>query len=93
MPARSLSGSLGENVMVLGYPPLPTWLLSDGHQARQGLDTDIMTFHIWLSILQMVAPQGSHLTPPSNGGRHLHGCPTKIFYKSSVHCASGLTFG
>ena len=41
-------------VTVLGYPPLPTWLLSDGRQAL--LDTDVMTFHNWLSVLQMVAP-------------------------------------
>ena len=45
MPVRSLGGSLGENVTVLGYPPLPVWSLSDGRQARQGLDTDITTFH------------------------------------------------
>ena len=53
---RSLGGSLGENVMVLVYPPLPAWSLSDGHQALQGLDTDVTMFHNWLSILQMVAP-------------------------------------
>ena len=29
MPARSLGECLGENVMVLGYPLLPTWSLSD----------------------------------------------------------------
>ena len=56
MLARSLGGSLGGNVMVLGYPPLPVWSLSDGHQAWQGLDTDITMFHNWLSILQMAAP-------------------------------------
>ena len=56
MPARSLSGSLGENVTVLGYLPLPAWSLSDGRQALQGLDTDVMTFHNWLSVLQMAAP-------------------------------------
>ena len=56
MPARSLGESLGENVTVLGYLPLPTWSLSDGRQARQGLDTDVTTFHNWLSVLQMVAP-------------------------------------
>ena len=43
-------------VTVLGYPPLPAWSLSDGRQAQQGLHTDVMTFHNWLSILQMVAP-------------------------------------
>ena len=56
MPARSLGESLGENVMVLGYLPLPTWSLSDSRQARQGLDTNVTTFHNWLSILQMAAP-------------------------------------
>ena len=39
MLARSLGECLGENVMVLGYLPLPAWSLSDGRQARQGLDT------------------------------------------------------
>ena len=78
MLARSLGGSLGENVMVLGYSLLPAWLLSDGHQALQGLDTDVMTFHNWLSVLQMAAPKGSHLTPPSNGGWHLRGCRTCV---------------
>ena len=43
-------------VMVLGYPPLPAWSLSDGCQAQQGLDTDVTMFHNWLSILQMAAP-------------------------------------
>ena len=57
MPARSLSESLGENVTVLGYLPLPTWLLSNGRQARQGLDTDITMFHNWPSVLQMAAPR------------------------------------
>ena len=56
MPARSLGDCLGENVMVLGYPPPPVWSLSDGHQARQGLDTDITPFHNSFNILQMVAP-------------------------------------
>ena len=56
MPVRLLGESLGENVMVLGYPLLPTRSLSDGRQTRQGLDTDVMTFHNWFSILQMVAP-------------------------------------
>ena len=55
MPARSLGGSLGENVTVLRYPLLPAWSLSDGRQARQGLDADVTTFHNWLSILQMAA--------------------------------------
>ena len=59
MPARSLGKSLGENVTVLGYPLLPTWSLSDGHQARQGLDTDVTTFHNWLNVLQMVAPRAA----------------------------------
>ena len=43
-------------VTVLGYPPLPAWSLSDGCQARQGLDTNVTTFHNWLSVLQMAAP-------------------------------------
>ena len=55
MPARSLGECLGENVMVLGYSPLPTWSLSDSHQAWQGLDTDIMPFHNWFNELQMAA--------------------------------------
>ena len=55
MPARSLGECLGENVMVLGYPPLPAWLLSNGRQAQQGLDTDVMPFHNWFNILQMAA--------------------------------------
>ena len=55
MPAGSLGRSLGENVTVLGYPLLPAWSLSDGCQARQGLDTDITTFHNWLRVLQMAA--------------------------------------
>ena len=41
---------------VLGYQPLPAWSLSDGRQALQDLDTDVTTFHNWLSVLQMVAP-------------------------------------
>ena len=56
MPVRSLSECLGENVTVLGYPPLPTWSLSDGRQARQGSDTDVTPFHNWFNILQMAAP-------------------------------------
>ena len=56
MLVRSLSECLGENVMVLGYPLLPAWSLSDGHQARQGLDTDITMFHNSVSTLQMAAP-------------------------------------
>ena len=43
-------------VTVLGYPLLPAWLLSDGRQALQGLDTDVTMFHNWLSVLQMAAP-------------------------------------
>ena len=43
-------------VTVLGYPPLPAWSLSDGRQARQGLDTNVTMFHNWLSVLQMAAP-------------------------------------
>ena len=46
-------------VTVLGYLPLPAWSLSDGRQAQQGLDTDVMTFHNWLSVLQMVAPRAA----------------------------------
>ena len=59
MPARLLSECLGENVMVLGYPPLPTWSLSDGCQARQGLDTDVMPFHNSFNVLQMAAPRAA----------------------------------
>ena len=47
---------LGENVTVLGYPPPPAWSLSDGHQAWQGLDTDVIPFHNSFNVLQMVAP-------------------------------------
>ena len=43
-------------VTVLGYPLLPAWSLSDGRQARQGLDTDITPFHNSFNVLQMVAP-------------------------------------
>ena len=56
MPVRSLGESLGENVMVLGYPLLRAWLLSDGRQAWQGLDTNVMPFHNSFNVLQMVAP-------------------------------------
>ena len=55
MSARSLGKSLGENVMVLGYPLLPAWSLSNGRQAQQGLDTDVTMFHNWLNVLQMAA--------------------------------------
>ena len=41
---------------VLGYPPLPAWSLSNGHQAWQGLDTDVTPFHNSFNILQMAAP-------------------------------------
>ena len=34
----------------------PAQLLSDGHQARQGLDTNVMLPTTWLNALQMVAP-------------------------------------
>ena len=43
-------------VTVLGYPPLPAWSLSDGRQAQQGLDTDIMPFHNSFNVLQMATP-------------------------------------
>ena len=56
MLARSLSECLGENVTVLGYPPFPAWSLSDGHQAQQGLDTDVTMFHNSVNALQMAAP-------------------------------------
>ena len=59
MLARSLGGSLGGNVMVLGYLPLPAWLISDGRRALQGLDTDVTMFHNWLSVLQMAAPRAA----------------------------------
>ena len=80
----------------LGYPPLPAWSLSDGRQARQGLDTDVMMFHNSVNTLQMVAPGAAiwlHLATGVGacaGATHAH--PTKIFYKSGAHCASGLTF-
>ena len=47
---------LEENVMVLGYPPPPTWSLSDGCQARQGLDTDVTPSPNSFNVLQMAAP-------------------------------------
>ena len=56
MPARLLGECLGENVTVLGYLPPPTWSLSDGRQAWQGLDTDVTPFHNSFNVLQMVAP-------------------------------------
>ena len=56
MLARSLGECLGENVTVLGYPSPPTWSLSDGHQAWQRLDTDVMPFHNSFNVLQMAAP-------------------------------------
>ena len=59
MLARSLGRRLRGNVMVLGYLPLPAWLISDGRQALQGLDTDIKMFHNWLSVLQMAAPRAA----------------------------------
>ena len=59
MPARLLGGSVGENVTVLGYPPLPAWSLINSRQAQKGLDTDVTTFHNWLSILQMAAPRAA----------------------------------
>ena len=40
--------------MVLGYPLPPTWSLSDGRQARQGLDTDVTPFHKSFNVLQRV---------------------------------------
>ena len=45
----------------------------------------------------MVAPRAAIWIPPSNGvgayadAMHVH--PTQIFYKSSAHCTSWLTFG
>ena len=84
-------------VTVLGYPPLPAWSLSDGRQARQGLDTDVMPFHNWFNILQMAAPGAAiwlHLAiGVSTSADTTHARPTKIFYKSGAHRASGLTFG
>ena len=97
MLVRSLGESLGENVMVLGYPLLPAWSLSDGRQARQGLDTDITPFYNWFNILQMAAPGAAIWLHLAMGvGTCVgatHACPTKIFYKSGAHRASGLTFG
>ena len=43
-------------VTVLGYPPPPAWSLSEGRQARQGLDTDVTLFHNSFNVLQMAAP-------------------------------------
>ena len=83
-------------VTVLGYPPLPAWPLSDGCQARQGLDTDVTPFHNWLNVLQMVAPGAAIWLHLARGvGTYtgaMHARPTKIFYKSGAHHASGLTF-
>ena len=59
MLARSLGECLGENVTVLGYPPLPAWLLTDSRQARQGFDTNVMMFHNWLNVLQMASPRAA----------------------------------
>ena len=44
MLARVLGCSLGEYVTVYGARCYPTWLLADGHQATQGLVTDV-TLH------------------------------------------------
>ena len=41
-------------------------MLGDGHQAPQGLDTDVMLPLTRLNALEMAAPQGSHVNPPSN---------------------------
>ena len=46
-------------VTVLGYPPPPAWSLSDGRQAQQGLDTDVMPFHYSFNVLQMPAPRAA----------------------------------
>ena len=77
MPARSIGKCLGENVVVLGYPPPTTWLLSDSRQAVQGLDIDIMPFHNSFNILQMAAPRAAIWVHLAMGGWHLrrhHAC-------------------
>ena len=74
----------------------PAWLLSDGRQAPQGLDTDVMLPHSWFNVLQMAAPRaaiGFHLAMGVSACAGVaHARPTKIFYKSSAHHTSGLTF-
>ena len=80
-----------------GARRFPTWLLSDGRQVPQGLDTDVMLPHTLVNMLQMAAPRAaiwSHLaTGVSACAGIAHACPTKFFYKSSAHRTSGLTFG
>ena len=74
----------------------PPKLRSNGHQARQGLVTDVTPLHFRLNVLQMAAPRAAISIPPSNGvGTCVgaaHACPTQNFYKRGVCHASGLTF-
>ena len=49
----------GECDSFYGACHFPTWLLSDGHQAPQDLDTDVMLPHTWVNVLQRVAPRAA----------------------------------
>ena len=93
---RLLGRCLGENVAVLGYSPLPTWSLSNGRQAPQGLVTGAMLYHNSVNILQMAAHKAAicpHLaTGVGTCADAMHARPTKLFYKSGAHRISGLTF-
>ena len=59
------------------------WLLGNGRQARQGLDTDVTLPHTWLNVLQMVAPRAAIWSHLAMGGWHLYRChahaPHSIF--------------
>ena len=55
-------------VTVLGYPPPPSWSLSDSRQARQGLDTNVTLFHNSFNVLQMVAPGAAIWLHLATGG-------------------------
>ena len=98
MPARSLSSSLGENVMVLGYPPLSHLV------AWQRLSSPIgLGYRHYISThpLKHIAnggPQGSHLNSPSNGASvparvpHMH-APPNFSIKAVRAAHRGSLFG
>ena len=55
-------------------------LLGDGHQAQQGLDTDVTLPTTWLNALQMAAPRAAIWTHLATGvgacAGAAHVCPT-----------------
>ena len=67
MPARSLGSSLGENVTVLGYPPLSHPVAWWWSSSPIGLGYRCYTSTHPLKHIANGGPQGSHLNPPSNG--------------------------